>query len=60
MKDINRICGFGFNLAFEIMREGILGGHNDLNKGMEAKEQIFRFELDNIMDNGLGPDQKGS
>lgn len=42
------------------MRKGLLGGNNDLSKGMEAKEQILRFGLDNTMDNGLGPEQKGS
>lgn len=61
MKDVNRIyeCGLDFGHS-EIMRKGLLGGNNDLSKGMEAKEQILQFGLDNTMDNGLGLDQKGS
>lgn len=40
--------------------DGILGGNNDLSKGMEVKEQVFRFGLYDTIDNGLGPDNKGS
>lgn len=58
---MNRMCEFGLEFGhWEMLGKGILGGSNDLSKGMEKKEQVFRFGLDNTIDNGLRPDYKGS